>query len=121
MLKHEFMSLLRFSCKEIFMIKFCWRIIALFLVFTFSGCGSSSTEPSGLLPEISTFLGSHPNFGNAIDVEMISDWDKGPRQRVIFDSGKNLLFYAKDGQVVTVYEDGPNGRQKVWGQYDSTP
>ena len=50
----------------------------------------------------------------------MSNWEQGQRQRVQFTSGRNLLFYLKSGEVVTVYEDTrTEGRKKIWGSYSS--
>ncbi len=91
-------------------------VLACLLLSSLMGCGSGSPH-SDLRPEISTFLGQHPEFGKPTGTQTIDDWAQGPRQKVDFDSGKNLLFYIKNGNVVTVYEDGPNGRNKVWGEF----
>jgi hypothetical protein len=111
------------------------RFAFLFL-FTFIGCQSPSPQPIpnttpattpavpieksiGLLPEISSFLFEHKEFGEAIQTQPIPDWAKGKRQRVEFDFGgtrRNLLFYTKDNKVVTIYEDTSDGRKKVWGE-----
>jgi hypothetical protein len=96
-----------------------FTVCALSFLLSGIGCGSGGREVAGLHPEIKTFLSSHSEFGKATGVEDMPDWFKGPRQRVQFDSGRNLLFYMKDGQVVTVWEDTPSsGRQVVWGNTD---
>jgi len=79
----------------------------------------SQQSPSamGLLPEISAFLQQHTEFGKPIGSQSVADWAQGSRQRVMFDTGRNLLFYTKGGKVVTVYEDQRSaGRVKVWGE-----
>jgi hypothetical protein len=91
-------------------------VLPLLAVLAISACNSDSPKPGGLLPEISDFLSTHSEFGEPRDVQEIPDWAKGPRQRVTFDNGRNLLFYIEGDSVVSVYEDGSNGRQKVWGQ-----
>lgn len=75
-----------------------------------------SAAPAGLRPEIAAFLRAHSEFGQPTGVQHIENWAAGPRQRVDFASGRNLLFYIKNGQVVTVYEDTGNGRVIVWGK-----
>jgi len=87
--------------------------------------GPPASVPSGptsgphVMAEVAAFLGSHPEFGTATGVQDVPDWAKGKRQRVTFGSGRNLLFYTKDGVVLTVYEDNASeGRKIVWGGYD---
>jgi hypothetical protein len=47
----------------------------------------------------------------------VPDWPRGKRQRVYFDNGADLLFYEKDGAVVTVWQGGPGVERKVvWGE-----
>lgn len=76
---------------------------------------TTANNSIGLLPEIAEFLADHKEFGEAIRTEAMPDWAKGKRQRVIFDSRRNLLFYIKENKVVTVYEDSSDGRKIVWG------
>ena len=83
--------------------------------------GATAPAVRGLLPEIDAFLRAHPQFGKPLRVQAIPDWYEGPRQRVDLDTGRNLLFYARGGAVLTVYEDQPGrGRVKVWGEYATT-
>jgi hypothetical protein len=70
-----------------------------------------------MLTGIPAFLAGHSEFGTPIEIQGIPNWVKGRRQRVTFDTGRNLLFYTQDGTVVTVYEDTSEGRKKVWGEY----
>lgn len=100
----------KIHCLVVTLIVFCLTLSSLM------GCGSGSS-PSDLRPEIATFVSQHPEFGKPTGTQSIDDWAQGARQRVDFDSGRNLLFYMKDGQVVTVYEDGTDGRNKVWGEF----
>jgi ribosomal protein L37E len=76
-------------------------------------------NPPALLPEVAAFLAGHPEFGAATSAQAMPDWAKGRRQRVALDSGRNLLLYAKGGAVTAAYEDGPEGRVKVWGGFES--
>lgn len=79
-----------------------------------------SSRPSGILPGIRSFLNQNREFGSATTTQPVPDWAQGKRQRVQFTSGRNLLFYLKDGEVVTVYEDTEaEGRKKIWGSYSS--
>jgi hypothetical protein len=74
----------------------------------------------GLRPEVASFLAAHPEFGRPVATRDVPDWAQGPRQRVAFEDGRDLLFYMKGGRVMTVYEDKPGvdiGRVKVWGEY----
>ena len=91
-------------------------VVMLIVLGGIAGCGSSSKEPSGLLPEIKSFLADHQEFGKAIETQEIPDWADGARQRVQFDSGRNLLFYTKNGRVVSVYDDSSGVRTKIWEQ-----
>lgn len=78
----------------------------------------SDTPDIGLLAEVEVFLSTHTQFGRPIGAQEVPDWFEGKRQRVRFASGRSLLFYTKDGQVVTVYEDRPGGgRVKIWGEH----
>ncbi len=72
-----------------------------------------------LLSEISNFLREHKEFGKPIATQSIPNWASGTRQRVTFNTGRNLLFYTKSGQVTGILEDDPiEGRKKVWGEYE---
>ena len=80
---------------------------------------SQSVTHSGILPEINKFLNEHKEFGTPTSVVTVPDWAQGKRQRVNLNANGNrrsLLFYIKDQRVVTVYEDGADGRKKVWGE-----
>lgn len=90
------------------------------LLFVLSGCSGSSDAPEGLLPEVASFLAAHPDFGHATEVQEQPDWAEGPRQGVVTDQGKTLLFYIKNGQVVTIYDNGPGERTKLWGDSSSS-
>lgn len=79
-----------------------------------------SSLKNQILPEINKFLSKHQEFGIPIDVESIPDWAQGKRQKLkVKANGKSrsLLFYVKEQEVVTVYEVGANGREKIWGEY----
>ncbi len=77
---------------------------------------------SELLLGIGAFLESHDEFGTPTATQSVPDWAQGKRQRVQFSNGQNLLFYLKEGKVVTVYEDHPQeGRKKIWGEFSSPP
>jgi len=72
-------------------------------------------QQSGLLPGIRSFLNGHKEFGSPSKTQGMPDWAEGKRQRVQFRGGKDLLFYLKDGVVVTVYEDDARGeRKQIW-------
>ena len=66
-----------------------------------------------LMPGVATFLASHSEWGTPKSVQDTPDWAEGKRQRVDFSSGRSLLFYLKDGRVVTVLDEQ---RQKIWGE-----
>ena len=72
-----------------------------------------------ILPEVRSFLTSHPEFGTAISAQPVPDWAHGRRQRVELSTGRNLLFYTKGDAVVTVYDDVGGERTKVWGEYET--
>jgi hypothetical protein len=77
---------------------------------------TTATELSILAP-IKSFIAEHPEFGEPRSTSEVPDWRYGQRQRIIFESGRNLLFYIHEGEVITVYEDSPNdGRKRVWGE-----
>lgn len=76
------------------------------------------TQSVSLLPEIRGFLAKHQNWGTPGRVQAEPNWARGRRQRVTL-SGRSLLFYTEGGKVVTVYEDMPSGRKKIWGSYSS--
>ena len=79
--------------------------------------GIQLTPP--LLAEISKFLRDHEEFGKPRATQSIPNWESGKRQRVTFNTGRNLLFYTKSDQVTTIYEDDSiEGRKKVWGKYE---
>ena len=93
-----------------------------------SSPGESPTEPpmpsspsnqirSDILPGIQTFLTKHMEFGTPSGTESMPDWWQGKRQRIQFTSGRNLLFYLKDGRVVSVYEDTKTeSRKRIWNE-----
>lgn len=84
---------------------------------------AQSANKIGVLPEISRFLEVHKKFGTPISVESVPNWMQGKRQRVTLNingNRRNLLFYTKDENVVTIYEDGAGGRKKVWGEFQKS-
>lgn len=100
-----------------------WSILLPGIVAGFLSVGLSkadaaqSTLNPPLLPEVGAFLSTHREFGRATSTESVPNWAQGKRQRVKFDTGRSLLFYIKEGRVVTVYEDTAGaGRTTVWGE-----
>jgi hypothetical protein len=73
-----------------------------------------------MLPEVSTFLSKHWEFGTPAAVKDVPKWEKGKRQIVTFKEGKTLLFYEKSGNIATVFEGEGIGRKKVWGEYEKS-
>ena len=93
-------------------------LLVFITVFWLPASYVSGNSDLALLVEVEVFLDTHSQFGRPISVQEIPDWLEGKRQRVRFASGRSLLFYTKDGQVVAVYEDMPgNSRVKIWGEY----
>ena len=93
-------------------------IISIMTLLLYSSC-ASQTETS-LLPEVTSFLNQHTEYGRATTIQDMPDWAEGKCQRVTFDDGRSLLFYAKDGKVVTIYEDQPGSeRVQIWGENES--
>lgn len=83
---------------------------------TTTGKLDASEAGINLLPGVRSFLRTHDDFGTPSATETIPDWAQGKRQRVRFTNGRSLLFYLKDGKVITVYQDdAEEGRTKVWG------
>ncbi len=83
--------------------------------FPASVVAQSALNPP-LLSEVRVFLGVHQEFGKPSSTQSVPDWAEGTRQRVTFDSRRSLLFYTKEGRVVTVYEEVAGaGRKIVWG------
>ena len=80
-----------------------------------------STAPSAtvpdLRPEVARFLEEHREFGRASWAEALPDWAQGQRQAVRMSSGKRLVFYLQEAEVLTVFETSSFGRNKVWGEY----
>jgi hypothetical protein len=99
---------------------YCILITTLFLV----SCGETpEIQRTQLLPEISAFLEQNnwtKDWGRVATIQEMPDWANGKRQRVNFsagDSGRSLLFYTKEGKVITIYEDQLEvGRVMVWGK-----
>jgi len=100
-------------------------------ILSSSGSGSSTAKPQShtiarqikpdVLSGIQAFLTKHKEYGSPTGTQSVPDWAKGKRQRVQFTTGRNLLFYLKDGVVVTVYEDDSRGdRKKIWNSYSGT-
>lgn len=82
-----------------------------------------TNAPQKLLPGIGTFLAEHEEFGRVLEATDLPNWNEGRRQRVLFKtagSNRSLLFYLKEGIVVTVYEDGSEKREVVWGEYSTS-
>ena len=80
----------------------------------------SQEDGSVILPEIDKFLSENKKYGVPVKVKAVPDWAQGKRQLVGVDSNgkfRTLLFYTKDKKVVTVYENSPDGRKKIWGDY----
>ena len=107
------------NCQVILQLQ---KISFLFFILTVCifGC-TAKTNQLSLLPEIKDFLTEHREYGNPVAVEAVPNWAEGKRQRVTLEiSGKrnSLLFYIKDDRVVTIYEDGVNGRKKIWSDYE---
>ena len=76
----------------------------------------ASHAETEILQGIQEFLAEHPEFGSATTTESVPDWAQGKRHRVRFTNGRNLLFYLKDGKIVTVYEwSDTEGRKKILG------
>lgn len=82
------------------------------------GCRKAEPKPwvpRGMLPAVESFLrDTDHGFGSAVSTGPSPPWAKGPRQVVSFASGQTLLFYIEGNQVVSVYEEGMDGRVKVW-------
>lgn len=69
-------------------------------------------------PPIQVFLRQHPEFGLPVGVQTAPDWAKGRRQWVRTSTGRSLLFYLQNGEVVAVKEDiKGRGRENVWDAY----
>ncbi|MBC8101608.1 MAG: hypothetical protein H7Z41_03365 [Cytophagales bacterium] len=81
------------------------------------GCSIPPAPAASALPEITTFLNQHQEFGSIVSVQREPDWSHGKRQRVNLSSGRKLLFYIRSGSVVTVYEQkDASGRTLLWGE-----
>lgn len=73
-----------------------------------------STDPDSLARD---FLADHREFGSPIEMAEVPDWVDGPRRRVTTSTGRTLVFYFKNGRVVTVREQRlGEGLPIVWGQ-----
>lgn len=82
---------------------------------------ASRRTKSDVLPGIQMFLAKHQEYGLPIRKQSVPAWAQGERQRIQFSNGRNLLFYLKNGKVVTVYEDTKTeGRKKIWGSYSAS-
>ncbi len=81
-------------------------------------CGGPASPPDSVLPPIVSFLDDHPEFGTVRDVERLSDWSEGARQRVRNegDGGGWYVFYLRDNAVQTVYPEKSTGtvREPAW-------
>jgi hypothetical protein len=69
-------------------------------------------------PAVATWVSDFPDLGQIRRVEDLPEWAEGTRQRVVTDRGE-YLFYLKGGRVVTVYEDGPDGRREFWRDHQA--
>ena len=80
-------------------------------------------ETSVVLPNrVEEFFLKNYQFGKPLEAQWVVGWRNGQRLWVETDTGRSLLLYLKDGEVVTVYQDYPDkGRVKMWGTYESNP
>ena len=82
-----------------------------------TACGGPAS-PDNVLPPITSFLEDHPEFGTIRDVERLSDWSEGGRQRVRTegDGGGWYVFYLRGDTVQSVYREESTGtvRGAVW-------
>ena len=77
----------------------------------------SNQTQSDVLPGIQEFLRQHKEFGSPSRTQSMPDWWQGKRQRIQSTNGRNLLFYLKDGRVVSVYEDTKTeSRKRIWNE-----
>ena len=83
-----------------------------------TACGGPASPPDEVLPPVASFLEDHPEFGTVRDVERLSDWSEGTRQRVRTegDGGGWYVFYLRDDTVQSVYREESTGtvRGAVW-------
>ena len=91
-------------------------LVAACLMIT--ACGGAASLPDNVLPPVGSFLEDHPEFGTVRDVERLSDWSEGARQRVrtAGDGGGWYVFYLRDDTVQSVYREESTGtvRGAVW-------
>jgi hypothetical protein len=78
----------------------------------------ASPAPGGpvMLLAVADFFREHPEFGKPLRSREVPPWFKGKREAIETVGGRSLLFYEKEGKVVTVYENDPaRGRTILWG------
>lgn len=69
------------------------------------------------MPEIATFLASHPEFGRPATPRNQTSWAEGKLQRVDMDTGKSLAFYEMNGRITTVWDRSAGGDgELLWGK-----
>jgi hypothetical protein len=74
----------------------------------------------GMRPEVAAWFAEHDEFGAPASLQHeMPDWAKGPRQGVDTQTGRSLLFYIKNSEVLAVFTNGYGEREKVWGEYDT--
>lgn len=103
-------------------MKFMKLFVVVLALLLLASCSNPKTsqQETALIAEVKTFLDQHPEYGRVTAIDGVSNWTNGLRQRVSLDDGRSLLFYTKDGGVVTVYEDQPGeGSVIVWGDYET--
>jgi len=66
-----------------------------------------------LKPEIAAFLKIHSELGEARSVDPMPNWAEGTRQQVRTTAGA-YLFYLKEDEVVTVYQNDGGERRELW-------
>ena len=94
--------------------------LAAVLVWVLAHAGDFKAGPPTLkfIAGVESFLEGHGEYGSPVSTVPLPDWAYGERQRVSFETGRTMLFYTKNGRVITVYEDAAGGRRKIWGEYD---
>ena len=63
------------------------------------------------LPQISTYINNHSEYGSVISINAQPDWAMGKRQEVRTTKGR-YLFYLKGNEVDGIWEYMPNGERR---------
>ena len=90
---------------------FLYGFIALLGFICYDSLQDSQSSTKRPLPQISTYINSHSEYGSVISINAQPDWAMGKRQEVRTTKGR-YLFYLKGNEVDGIWEYMPNGERR---------